>query len=107
MKRSRIIEICREAALQSEERHEYMPRDPHEKENFDPHWWIIEAVIAAVEESARRDHFAACAPINFDTAVKIFDGEAHMAIDGDRAAFMAVWAMASFEYADAMMEARK
>lgn len=95
MKRNRIIEICQEAAKNSLEKYDYLPG------------WVIEAATTAVEESVRRDHFAACAPINFDIVGKIFGGEASVAVDGDRAAFMAVWAMVSFEYADAMMEARK
>lgn len=54
-----------------------------------------------------RDWLAGEAPIDFDAACNTWGGVPQISNDKERAAFLAVWAMARYEYADAMLDARE
>lgn len=55
-----------------------------------------------------RDYFAAKAPVDFGMAVAVW-GDDQLALHDDRtrAAFLAVWAMLRYEWADATLAARE
>lgn len=65
------------------------------------------ARAAAVGGMTLRDYFAAKAPVAFGMAVAVW-GDDQLALHDDRtrAAFLAVWAMLHYEWADAMLAAR-
>lgn len=76
--------------------------------------WLVMHVEMAAEygtpDSELRDAFAMNAPIDFEVACGAFGVAAHeypLAPDTNRIPFLAVWAMIRYEYADAMLEARK
>lgn len=53
-----------------------------------------------------RDYFATHAPVSLADAVTVFGTYPDMNSDTERAAFMSVWSLLRYEYADAMLAQR-
>lgn len=69
---------------------------------------VVDMAPELHEGMTLRDYFAAKAPVDFGVAVAVW-GENRLALDEDRtrAVFLTVWAMIRYEWADAMLAARK
>jgi hypothetical protein len=60
MHQERCVEIAREAAVECGERHEYLPATELLASTFQPHRWVIDAMLlAAGEAEQERDQFRA------------------------------------------------
>lgn len=60
MHQDKAVEIAREAAVDCGERHEYMPATPLLAEDWQPHRWVVDAMlIAAAIAEGERDRFRA------------------------------------------------
>lgn len=59
------------------------------------------------DKTQLRDKLAMAAPITFEVALRVWgDSDVNLSDDTTRAMFFAVWALARYEYADAMLEER-
>ena len=60
MHQDRCVQLAREAAAWCGERHEYMPANEAEAETWNPHRWVVDAMLLATDEAEReRDAFKA------------------------------------------------
>jgi hypothetical protein len=60
MHQDRCVELAREAAVYCGERHDYMPATELLAETFQPHRWVIDAMLMAADVAEReRDHYRA------------------------------------------------
>lgn len=60
MHQDRCVELAREAAVACGERHDYMPPTDLLAETWQPHRWVIDAMLLAADEAEReRDQYRA------------------------------------------------
>lgn len=60
MHQDQCVEIAREAAADCGERHDYMPKNDEEATTWQPHRWVVDAMLIAADEAEReRDAFKA------------------------------------------------
>ena len=60
MHQDRCVQLAREAAVACGERHSYMPATDLLAETWQPHRWVIDAMLLAADEAEReRDRFKA------------------------------------------------
>ena len=60
MHQDRCVELAREAAVACGERHDYMPTTELLAETWQPHRWVIDAMLLAADEAEReRDEYRA------------------------------------------------
>lgn len=60
MHQDRCVELARQAAVDCEERHGYMPATPLLAEEWQPHRWVVDAMLsAAYEAEQERDQYRA------------------------------------------------
>ncbi|WP_404291476.1 hypothetical protein ACD578_05215 [Microvirga sp. RSM25] len=71
----------------------------------DGHGDLIEPFTTSAGGMTLRDYLAAHAPISFEMAAQVF-GDVPPFNDANRAAFLAVWALVRYEYADQMLRER-
>lgn len=60
MHQDRCVQLAREAAVDCGERHDYMPATELLAETWQPHRWVVDAMLLAADEAEReRDAFKA------------------------------------------------
>ena len=60
MKQSQCVEIARAAAVACIERHDYLPRNIAAAEAWQPHLWVVDAMLCAAADAEReRDSYKA------------------------------------------------
>lgn len=60
MHQDRCVQLAREAAVDCGERHDYMPTTELLAETWQPHRWVVDAMLLAADEAEReRDAFKA------------------------------------------------
>ena len=60
MHQDKCVEIARQAAVDCGERHDYMPATDLLAETWQPHRWVVDAMLLAADEAEReRDAFKA------------------------------------------------
>lgn len=60
MHQDRCVELCREAAVNCGERHDYMPVAEAQAQAWQPHRWVVDAMLMATGEAeGERDSFRA------------------------------------------------
>lgn len=59
MKRNEAIEIARKSAFEHGKSHSYTPSDEGDVESFQPHEWVVNAIIKASGENVEKANFGA------------------------------------------------
>lgn len=76
----RCVELARQAAVDCEERHGYMPATPLLAEDWQPHRWVVDAMLSAAYEAEQdRDRYRAGNTELLELLMKLHAGE-HAAI---------------------------
>lgn len=76
MHQDRCVELAREAAVACGERHDYMPATDLLAETWQPHRWVIDAMLLAADEAEReRDGFKAGNTELLELWLKLLDGQ--------------------------------
>lgn len=106
MKRNEAIKLAQDVAGEHSLEHDYLPTGDSKRE-WQPHEWVVDAILRAARLADRRHYHAACAPITYEVAKNAFGCGTRgpeLSCDTDRAAFMAVWALLAVEYADQLIK---
>jgi hypothetical protein len=75
MHQDRCVELAREAAVYCGERHDYMPATELLAETFQPHRWVIDAMLMAADVAEReRDQYRAGNTELLELWLKLLDG---------------------------------
>lgn len=76
MHQDRCVEVAREAAMDCGEKHGYMPTSDLEAMSWQPHRWVIDAMLrAAAEAENERDRFRAGNTELMELWMRLFDGQ--------------------------------
>jgi hypothetical protein len=76
MHQDRCVELAREAAVACGERHSYMPATDLLAETWQPHRWVIDAMLLAADEPEReRDQYRAGNTELLGLWMKLLDGQ--------------------------------
>lgn len=75
MHQDRCVELAREAAVDCGERHAYMPATPLLAEVWQPHRWVVDAMLLAADEAEReRDQYRAGNTTLLDALMQLAEG---------------------------------
>lgn len=76
MHQDRCTELAREAAVACGERHDYMPATDLLAETWQPHRWVVDAMLLAADEAEReRDRYKAGNTELLALWMKLLDGQ--------------------------------
>ena len=76
MHQDECVEIAKIAAVGCGERHDYMPADAQQAEQWQPHRWVVEAMLVAADAAEReRDSFKAGNTELLELWLKLLDGQ--------------------------------
>lgn len=76
MHQDRCVELARQAAVDCGERHDYLPATELLAETWQPHRWVIDAMLVATDEAEReRDSFKAGNTELLELLMKLHAGE--------------------------------
>lgn len=76
MHQDKCVELARQAAVDCGQRHGYMPATDSEAKEWQPHRWVIDAMLMSAEEAEReRDEFRAGNTELLELLMKLHAGE--------------------------------